>query len=344
VSIPYGQRFIDVDLAATNEILQSLHAFNPALDSPGTNPAPTPDVSVMDLYINNIFVNPEIHDIFIKRIGFSLIRVHRRQSIRVNKSNDSLLLNQLKWPIETIYVGLRPTENVDTSSTLMLTAWNIMAEVTESQVALCCLQNGYSFDATLPAGPGITAAQYSAAFVSFTGLGLDFAAELGVAVGTVLSVDQLNSALTANGFPPLIGTFAIEATPTAAEIDAALPGTQCTATYQTLTPTFDRISIEAHGVPLYRDIAAPFFNQYIPYTYGGHHINTPYDVGALMITFNLYPGSYQPSGHVNISRAREFYFIYNSLSVGSSIPEADLIVVAIAINFLLISDFSWNRR
>jgi len=206
-------------------------------------------------------------------------------------------------------------------------------------VDLDALQNGYSFAASLPATL-IQADDYTTAFVSFTGLGLDFAADLLVVGSTVLSVIQLNAALTNNGFPPLIGTFASQATPTEAEITAALPGTQCNATYQVMTPTFDTLEIDAHGVPLYRAVPVQFFNSYVPYTYGGHHINTPYDIGALMLTFNLYPGSYQPSGHVNISRAREFYFIYTSSVIGSSVPQADLSIVAIAINFLLISDGS----
>jgi hypothetical protein len=36
-----------------------------------------------------------------------------------------------------------------------------------------------------------------------------------------------------------------------------------------------------------------------------------------MITFNLYPGSYQPSGHVNISRAREFYIEFYRTQVNN---------------------------
>lgn len=290
VSIPYGQRFIEFDFANANQILQHLHAYNPALDAPGSNPVPVPDVSTCELWINNVFVNPEIHDIFIKRIGFSLIRVHRKQVIRVNKASDQLLLNQLKWPIETIYLGFRPTANVDTSSTLMLTAWNMYCQISNPSVDLCPLQNGYSFSASLPAS-SITADDYTTAFVSFTGLGLDFAADLSVAGTTVLSVNQLNAALTGNGFPPLIGTFASAAAPTEAEITAALPGTQCEASYQVMTKTVDTIQIEAHGVPLYKTVPVEFFNSYVPYTYGSSHINTPFDIGALMITFNLYPGS-----------------------------------------------------
>jgi len=339
VSIPYGQRFITVQLAQAAQILQHQHAYNPAADSPGNFPAPVPDVLTADLYINNIFVNPEIHDIFIKRIGFSLIRVHRRQVIRDNKAQDQLLLNQLKWPIETIYTGFRPIGNIDTTSSALLYSWNIYCDIDPVTVNRQVLCNGYSFSAALPAA-AITADQYTANFVSFTGLGLDFAASLGVAGVTVLSVNQLNFVLLSHAYPPLIGTFVAVATPTAAEIDNALPAPFCQATYYKYNPTLSLITIEAHGVPLYNQIPAPFFNQYVPYTYGGHHIQTPNDPGAYMITFNLYPGSYQPSGHVNISRAREFYFNYVSPNVGTTISAADLSIVAIAINFLLISDGS----
>jgi len=329
-------------LAQANQILQHQHAYNPAADSPGNFPPPVPDVLTADLYINNIFVNPEIHDIFIKRIGFSLIRVHRKQVIRDNKAQDQLLLNQLKWPIETIYCGFRPIGNIDVTSPALLDSWNIYSAVDPVTVNRCSLTNGYSFSAALPAN-NITADNYTANFVSFTGLGLDFAASLGVLGGTVLTVNQLNVVLQSHAYPPLIGTFTNASTPTAVEIDNALPSPFCQATYNKYVPTLSVITIEAHGVPLYNQIPAPFFNQYVPYTYGGHHIQTPADIGAYMITFNLYAGSYQPSGHVNISRAREFYFNYVSPNVGSTISQADLSIVAIAINFLLISDGSKQR-
>ena len=58
-----------------------------------------------------------------------------------------------------------------------------------------------------------------------------------------------------------------------------------------------------------------------------------------MINFNLYPGTYQPSGHINVSRAREFYIAYTSSVISTSLV-GTLVVVAAAINFLLISDGS----
>ena len=53
----------------------------------------------------------------------------------------------------------------------------------------------------------------------------------------------------------------------------------------------------------------------------------------------LFPRSYQPSGHLNVSRARETYLAWSSSYVGAQ-SAAQLIVVAVAINFLLVSDGS----
>jgi hypothetical protein len=350
VSIPYGQRFIDIDLANASEILQHQHAYDPNFDSPATNPVTTPDVTVCELYINNIFVNPEIHDIFIKRIGFSLIRVHRFQSTRVNKTDDNILLQQMKWPIETLYIGLRPAQNIDTTSPLMLNSWHLYGYCQTVNVSLAALQNGWSWNVALLALPaGITAAQYTANFVSYNGLALDFVAALsslgyiGIVAGTILSVEFLNAALLFNGFATIpLGTIAAPnfpgsaaAQPSGAQLGAALPAAEQQATYLQETRTITSLNLEAHGVPLYRDIPSAFFNQYIPYIFGGFHWNTPVDVGLNVITFNLYPGAYQPSGHVNVSRAREFYLHYYSSLVGTNtVPSADLVVVGIAIEML----------
>jgi hypothetical protein len=53
----------------------------------------------------------------------------------------------------------------------------------------------------------------------------------------------------------------------------------------------------------------------------------------------LVPRSYQPSGHLNISRARETYLKFTTSYVSNKTP-ADLLAVAVAINFLLITDGS----
>jgi hypothetical protein len=273
VAIPYGQRFINIDLANKEDLVRV--AVNPAGDA-ATTAVPaitTPVVSTFDLYINNIFVNPDIHDIFIARIGFTLVRVHRRQVTNVNKSSDNVLLQQLKWPIETMFVGIRPTANYARNSTLNTTGSN-------------------------------------------TGL-------------VEQNMDDWHK------FCQVVRQASLATT--------TLAGTQ--APYSTVKhqPHVTRLTVSAHGVPLYNNLPAKFFNSYVPLQYGGWNIATPTDPGAYMITFNLYPGTYQPSGHINVSRAREFYLQYDSPYVASD-KTAELIVNAVAINFLLISDGSATLR
>lgn len=250
VSIPYGQRFIKTELATANEIAQGF-------DAPDFIP---PTISLVDLYTNNIFVNPEIHNIFIKRIGFNMIRVHRQENVRVSESEESVKLDQLKYPTETIYAGIRPTVNDGT-----MTDWNRYYAVTDVIVA---------YPVAIP-NPGIPPPLYVLAFSE--------------------------------------------------------------ALYKRPTPTIDLLSIQTQGIDLYKPTQLPFYNNYIPYNYGGGNVGSPVDIGIAMITFNLFPGSYQPSGHVNFSRSREIFLNYTS-DVINPANLGTLVVVGVAINFLLVSD------
>jgi hypothetical protein len=109
--------------------------------------------------------------------------------------------------------------------------------------------------------------------------------------------------------------------------------------YPKSTQTVDTLQLQAHGINIFQQTDSHFFRDYLPYIFGGLNVVTPEDPGAYLMTFSLYPGTYQPSGHINISRAREFYIQYTSTYCGGSTP-CNLIIVAKAINFLLISDGS----
>jgi hypothetical protein len=169
VSIPYGQRYISVDIApfdvmafeepnlfieetettvqrctvvATTNItrvgdgVQFAGNFNTSGNttvkyypyfSRGTLMTTILD---FDMYINNIFVNPEVHDIYIRRIGFTLIRVHLSATISTNETGDGeRLLTQLKWPIEYIFLGIRPRWNIDTLNTKQWRDWHRLTKV-----------------------------------------------------------------------------------------------------------------------------------------------------------------------------------------------------------------------
>jgi hypothetical protein len=285
VSIPQGQRFIEIDFCALSDLVQG-QVITPGIlavapSSPltvGTMVSTAPagsftisgtQVPTCNLYINNIFVNPEIHDIFIKRIGFNLIRVHRRQVNRITSgASGQQLLNNFKWPIECIYFGFRQVTQSTTSNAVYLDGWCMFGE---------CFN----------AGAQLT----------------------------------------------LLGTVATGA-------GAAVMH----ATYSKVLPVMQSVSFVAHGVNLYNNIPAILYNQYLPLMFG--ELCTPEDPGCYVVVFNLYPGLYQPSGHLNVSRSREFYIQFDNVvpsagrNLGTTIASNDFMASAKAINFLLISDGS----
>lgn len=315
VSIPYGQRFITIDIEDQNKILfvapgnlflkvTTIESTSAGVGAGGPNALAVQDVkkyttltpvlatgstidstqsiSVMELYTNNIFVNPEIHDIFIKRIGFSLIRVHRYQSNRVTNNADNILLSQLKWPTEYLQVGIRPAYNIDSSNPNQYRDWHRLTLLTDNIVNESCTSQ-----------------------VEFT---------------TDDSVQWSDV------------TDPSHKTNTSIYSDKRW-------VYPTSTPTIDTLQLQAHSIPIYQQYKAAFYRDYIPYTFGGANLLTPDDPGAHMLNFCLYPGTYQPSGHINVSRAREFYLGYTSSYLSANTP-GDLLTVASAINFMLISDGS----
>lgn len=393
VSIPQGQRYINLELATVAQMLVALNTGLAALPTANgglTNDATvqltagggTPTIARADLYINNIFVNPDVHDIFIARIGFSLIRVHRRHNVTVNVGQQSTQLTNLKWPIESLFVGFRPTENVDSSrpgssALKVMQDWHKFNQVVESSVAVSgstAARRAALFNALNAAAvaSGVAAAFTTATVIAtYVGVGsevrsfaefvdnnafLDAAGAAYVAsaqtpaqTGSPNAVTNIRAAAVAN---QSLGAadFAV-LNPL---VDAYLTATAATSTSTALLreqkPVVATLKISAHGIPIYNDLPAQFFNSYTPFVYGGAQLTSPTDPGAYFIPFCLYPGAYQPSGHINVSRAREFFLDYNianrvvvgngaSADISGTNP-ADLWVIASCINFLLISDGS----
>lgn len=265
IAIPYGQRFIKITLAPIELLAQNTVGI--------ASDFTTPTIVDAEMYINNIFINQEIHELFIKRVGFSLIRAHRIQTFTIDTPTSKVLLNELKWPIETIYVGLKPDINISS------------------------MENWYKFN-----------------------------------YNTELS--EVVPIATINPAPPPNNFFSFG-----------------TAKYQIPNRVIDTLSVEAQGVILYPTFPAEFYNNYIPYNYISTNMNTPEDIGALMITFNLYPGMFQPSGYINLSRAKELYIGLSSSIVGTRYPlptspivTGVLHVIAIAINFVICAEGTFVLR
>ncbi len=337
VAIPHGQRYLKIQLAEAGDLLQHFGSSS-SNDNPGNNPVPTPDIEFCELYVNNIFVNPEIHSIIINRIGFSLIRVHRIQRYNADKSSDEILLSQLKWPIEIIYAGARPQTNISKGNINMCNDWHKFSVQSRSVLNSGKMStNAYTWGAF--ANDPAQAADYTTALtrIDAKATGVNFATDLGVGAATVLTVAQVNTVLAKHSYKTLSGAFVNVNAPLNAEIVAATPNGSAPVEFSECASAFDKLGIKAHGIELFKSFNTRFYNAYLPWQYGADKIQTPEDCGKLMIPFNLYPGTYQPSGHVNISRAREFYINYTSSFINSN-NVCDVLFIGVTINFLLISD------
>ena len=276
VSVPYGQRFITFRLTQAANLYHAI--LNPGRTSSlGALTAPTlstPQISTFDLYINNMFVLPEVHDIFIDRVAFTLVRVHRRQTQNLNKSSDSIHLVQLKWPIETLMFGFQPTVNRS-------------------------------------ANPDVTARGSQASAVSSR---MEDWHRYCKVTNTTLAQTAVSGAASALNVKYEAGHI-------------------------------NTLQLQAHSVDLFAEFPAQFFNSYIPYQFGGSNITAPTDPGLYLYSFALHPCQFQPSGHFNVSRARELYLNYTSSFISSEANRtATFFVQAKAINFLLISEGSCSLR
>jgi hypothetical protein len=340
VAIPYGQRFINVHLAPVNDLVDVVPRGSGTWANPNGSVTVSGNITV-ELYINNIFVNPDIHNIYIQRIGFSLIRVHRQQLYPANKAEDQVLLQQLKWPIEYLYVGMKLTDYFNSSNATTkrqnLQKWQLFHKVTDTSLGV-----GKDCDKWRPAtDPAATVAVATTGVVTgvttlFTG---NDDTTLDVAVGDTLVVNGVSYLVTVVTSATSLTVSPAPTAAVAATADWYVTKKCLQVEVELPTPTLNTLKVEAHGIPIYQEYPAQFFNSWTAYHYGGPNLNTPVDIGACFIPFCLYPNTYQPSGHINVSRAREFFLSYTS-SVVNSETNGTLVVVASAINFLLISDGS----
>lgn len=313
VSIPFGQRFITINLEQQHNVvyrapgnlflrlttetrvdqevggatgtaaaLDVSHVsrqvnYEPVIVEGSTiNPTQT---LFAEMYVNNIFVNTEIHDIYIKRVGFTLIRVHRLQREQVTASNANIQLTNLKWPTEYICVGLLPTFNNDSANANKYRDWHNFTRINDE---------------------------------------------------TLYNVAHSTGAVVTDNATPFGGatTRTFDHTETTEQVVIPVH-----------IPTIDTIKVTVQGNDIINTIATPFLRDYTPWYYGHQQMRPPVDPGMLMINFAVYPGQYQPSGHVNISRAREFFVSYTSSYCSASTP-CEFLALGIAINFLLVSDGS----
>ena len=281
IAIPYGQRFINLELATQAQMCY-FHGRGNSDGAPVVDTAVT--VSEIYMYINNIFVIPAVHDIFVRRIGFYLVRVHRTQKTTLTASSGSIHLNNMKWPLESMFVGVRILDYQTTAADN--DKWHEFYS-----------NNSYS-----------NANRYN-----------------------ITGVAGNDNADATAGTQPYTHAF--------------LP-----------VRTLATMVIKAHGVDLYKSMPAQMYDSYFPTVHSPGCMSAPSIEGPMFVNFALhaYNRAGDPSGHLNVSRAREFYLDYVSNtysdstnvigSVSGNTKNGQLVIDACALNFLLVTDGSAVMR
>jgi hypothetical protein len=345
-AIPYGQTNINIDIAPLSDLVGFA-------DYQGSNGAYN-DVTIttMEMYMNNIFLQPEIVKIFCSKFGFSLIRVHTRHKEIINKPNDNILLSQLKWPTETMYLSFKPMINLTNSQ-----QWHKSSQLVKKSIKMPVIAKNNNLINIVGVYPGYNSTENTVQLTTVSGITsfnttLNFYRdyELIIISGTGYvsnDIEKNKFTIKSNSVP--VGPNNMEVT-----INDAWNITKPDVTtkfeffkrelaindaiYYKELPTISDMEIIAYGITIFQRTPESFFNSYLPYRFGTH-INTPRDRGMYMVNYSFLPGDHQPSGHINISRAREFYLNYNSTFI-SPVNKCELLVLCDAINFLLVSNGS----
>jgi hypothetical protein len=289
------------------------------------------------------------------------------------------LLQQLKWPIEALFIGVRMTDYNSSDPAKRranLDKWHTFHHVANTErlsqgwqsQKVSVASSGATIALAMPlisVAASVTVAATLNTNITWTIVGANPNTELKIGdkvtftSGGGVTYTHTVRSISTEGF---VGDFRVtfeDVADAAAVADLNLnaihtgggqdgsnftvvstTSTETSSHVSVCSPTMKSVTIKAHGIPIYNKFPASFYNAYLPYNYGGPNIRTPEDCGALMITFCLYPGTYQPSGHINVSRAREFYIDFETTAAVDSTNLGTLVVIASAINFLLISDGS----
>lgn len=338
-AIPYGQTNINIDISP----ITNLVGF---ADYGGGGEYNDVKIDTMELYMNNIFLQPDIVNIFCSKFGFSLIRVHTRHTEILNSDQKNVLLSQIKWPTETIYIAFKPLVNLTLSQ-----EWYKSSQLTLTSVKMPVIAKNSS---SITVVNGNTATTNTVSFTYVSGpvltVGVNDYAEYDLVITS--GTGYLSGNIVSNRYTIISNTGGVSGgvmtisgvwnhttpdTTTVFELfkrEIAINEAQ----YYKESPTITDLEVVAYGITVYQKTSASFYNSYIPYRFGDN-IKTPKDSGWYMINFAFLPGEHQPSGHINLSRSREFYLNYASTYISKD-NKVELLALCTAINFLLVKSGS----
>jgi hypothetical protein len=120
----------------------------------------------------------------------------------------------------------------------------------------------------------------------------------------------------------------------------------------TLNSIINSIGVTTNaGIIIYPEISYNFFNDYLPTRYSKNSaVISPYDNNMFLVTFCLYPGKFNPSGHYNLSTDRKMYINYTMNEYGDKIDNPnsgvgyEMVATMSALNFLIRNGDSFQLK
>lgn len=332
------------------------------------------------LYINNLFFHPEIHTIYLSQIAFNLVYVHTKQIFNVNNEITEVKLNQLQWPTVSIYCGIKLDHYHQGNNEAMfkyMDLWNKYSLCQKREMSIAdglvapdnLIVTSLSTAREVENDPAttyldVTAAADSEARVCIDKLnaGSEIIAKWYNPTSTrMVSMRGIVKSVTASDDDTYVrvaldGSYLDKSEETAnmqshgqiilpkRDSDSKYTNRSLNAWRYEQVPLIDRIRFTVHSIELF-DWGKQFLREYTTWRYGGDNLFMPEDPGLLMINFAMHPGKYQPSGHLNISRARESYLEIKSSTIGKEMATNKnktytgvVYLHGKAINFMLVSD------
>jgi hypothetical protein len=104
---PLGQVKVRIELEDGFNLTNSIDIINDNYNQEYN----LPEIEQCSLYTKHIYINSDIQDIFISKLGFNLIRVHKKVEKTLLTNSGRLSIQELKFPIESLYIIFRPEIN-----------------------------------------------------------------------------------------------------------------------------------------------------------------------------------------------------------------------------------------
>jgi len=104
---PLGQVKVKIELENAENLMNSIDVVNDEYNQHYN----IPDIESCTLYTKHIYINTDIQDIFISKLGFNLIRIYKKVEKYLLNNNDRISIQELKFPVESLYVFFRPEIN-----------------------------------------------------------------------------------------------------------------------------------------------------------------------------------------------------------------------------------------